>query len=306
MFGRQKKSVVNRPYLLGLGLICFGSLALVGCGLSSGSAKIKIVGGIEDYETFPPAVGLALARPEGQGGYCTGTVVRDNLVLTAAHCLLDSGAVKAKLYARPGSIESDDIYTEGVALGDATRVVFPGYRANHASQTFNSDVAFIVFPDGSLSKFQKARIAVAKPRAGDIVTLVGIGQTDVLSKTSNPKHVRHSGTNTIDRIDDDRAAAVYIKTEKVEVDAAGGAPGDSGGPLVNRAGEQIGVAHAISWSDQKPITSNASISSEQPLYTTYVNLTDPGVTAFVAAVMAETHPTAQTGQSVTPTPMMPW
>jgi hypothetical protein len=264
--------------------------AVLACSRIDRSSELKIIGGIEDWNFHGPAVGLDLKMPPGWGGVCSGTVVGDDLVLTAAHCLVDVPAERVRIVGKPGRGETDLVFTQGVENIVSTRLVHPDYFAGHSTQTIGSDIAFIVFPKGSLARFKKAHIATLAPNVGDLVTMVGIGDTAIFDPTSNPERKLFSGSNRIDAIDSKHHGVIYIKSEKVGMDEANAGPGDSGGPLINGSGELIGVAHAITWSDGKAIRSNEDISHERPLQVTYVNLTDSNVARFIRETLDSRQP----------------
>jgi secreted trypsin-like serine protease len=149
-----KMRLINR--ILFFQLVVF----TVQCRPVSNESEGKVVGGTEDYTTFPAAIGLKLYSENGEGGLCTGTVVTDELVMTAAHCILppEAGRVKTvAIYVRESDLSSPPTFgSKSVSSSDI--IVHPNYvpfdpRAKNFAEALSSDVAFIRFTKGALAGF---------------------------------------------------------------------------------------------------------------------------------------------------------
>ncbi len=258
---------------------------ITACKIQKTDTTLKIIGGTKDNVSYPEAIKLGLMK-HGLSTYCSGTIVREDLVLTAAHCIVD--ADYAFLYL------SDD----KVGPSNETFVIFPNFRRPLTELewdlSLNSDVAFVVFPRGSFAGHAIGKIAPSSPKEGDAVHLVGYGQTEL--KTQG---IRHVGSNTVRKIMPSLANSIVLTTTAVGTSTSVSAPGDSGGPLFNSAGEIVGVTASGGM--------HLDITTENPRDSFYVNLNDPGVAEFIKIVMSTPDPTKSTAQSIkaTPTHTMP-
>ena len=280
-----------------LGFAIIIGLSAFGCKQIGDKSKVKVVGGIEDDTSYPAAVALLLFSNGQILGSCTGTIVRDNLVLTAAHCVSVHGVDEAVIY---------DNHKGDVALRKSSKtfVVFPGYDTANSKigpiGTLGKDLAFAVFDKGAFSSYAKAKIATVSAKPGDQVHLVGYGDTGFRDNSSNPQLKRFSGSNKVDQIEHNLADAIMLTTTVVGMTTSGLGQGDSGGPLFNANGEMVGVAKANTMEVMPDGTSspNSVINDKNPLRSLYVNIASAGVAPFINAVMVEPVPTSATGQSV--------
>lgn len=92
------------------------------CRTTSSASGVKVIGGVEDYKTAPAVVGLLLLDAAFNGEHCTGSIVRDDLILTAAHCV---ATLKIKFISVADQL-SQDLYSKGTK-STQNYVVFPGY-----------------------------------------------------------------------------------------------------------------------------------------------------------------------------------
>lgn len=180
----------------------------------------------------------AIGEVIGSGG-CSGTLIADNLVLSAAHCFCNGN--------------TNCVGKGQFILHDVRPVTDPSKRTNF---TFSGTVR--IHPEYEDRGWQREDYAVLEldtpvstkalvtpipvedpwniPFAGETLTLVGFGKTGDQCK-SQPQGkmkmdvpVKESGWGGISFKDD----RLYV------------CPGDSGGPILNKAGHVVGVA---SWGD---------------------------------------------------------
>lgn len=239
-------------------------------------SEVKIIGGAEDYTVHTEAV--LLASPLQKGVLlCTGTVVRDDLVLTAAHCLENTKytylVVNAAVNKNIKPVKSID------------RIIFPGYKPGDGPE---SDIAFVVVPKGSMSGHVIGRIAQKSVSIGERVTLVGYGHTRSGQQDSNEDLKRFVGSNVVGKIESRSPYTITLTSNVVGPTTSGTAGGDSGGPLFNSNGEIVGVTKGSS------AVANDVISQETPAFSFYVNVADPGIASFISVVMNDPAPNAAT------------
>jgi S1-C subfamily serine protease len=201
--------------------------------------------------TSPMPAGAVLGGREGgpqqsstimvlssRGGVCSGVVVAQNAILTAAHC---AGArTDLRIHWR-------DAAGEPVLIEPASVTIHPGYVAGAITERRPSvDLALIRLTQALPARFSPARLSDSQwPRVGEAVTLAGYG---VLREGE----ARSTGTYRSAQL---QAVEPYGPSKLLlwtaDPDSNGQRPGrgacqgDSGGPMFDTGGQIVAIT---SWS----------------------------------------------------------
>jgi V8-like Glu-specific endopeptidase len=208
-------------------------------GKTCGKAALDIVNGATT--TRYPAVVLLLDYDASTRllSLCTGTFIGHNALLTASHCVTESG--KRMRYVKGTSFAADfdaaTAYANGVAPLQVLNPSKVGGEFVKAGDT-ETDLALLVFPDHTAPA--TLPLATRRPSSGDAVTLVGFGRATQADNGGRAEAIyKRIGDNT------------YHATKELEEElpglitlfgpgdqATGGkhksltGEGDSGGPLL--------------------------------------------------------------------------
>jgi len=172
----------------------------------------------------------AVVRVISNGVGCSGTLISNNLVLTAHHCMVERDVtgdiVDQDLPASALEVEVGGDYHPGATVPVAAAVAPPcGYRGG------NGDIAVLVLSRRLLGFNVMPVRLTAPPRAGEPIEPLGFGRCPLSTEASH--RIRHEG-GPIDELSPFTLSA-----------SASICPGDSGGPARSRVtGEAIGVVSA--------------------------------------------------------------
>jgi hypothetical protein len=201
---------------------------------------------------------VALAMPEdaivrvvGPTMTCTGTVIEDDLILTAHHCLVERGAHGefTKQLISPASIRVElggDYFAWG-EVGVRHIVAPPCGEGGGAG-----DVAVLVLKRKLIGLSTMTPRLEAPPRVGEEAYPVGFGRCALSS-------------DAIKRKGRDGGPIRALSLETLHMDAAI-CPGDSGGPVFARGTREIIGVVSLSAMDHNEVTRGPSIMARVDAY----------------------------------------
>ncbi|MCX6128103.1 MAG: S1 family peptidase, partial [Proteobacteria bacterium] len=266
------------------GILVCSLLAPLSCIKARSDSSLKVIAGNEDNQSLPSTVKLEFPSQDNQViENCTGAFVRDDLILTAAHC-----GVRFQ-----GQVRITTIFNNSKIISSSDKpIIHPKYDAQIATETDMTkmtpyDLAFIKVPAGSAPTSAIAKLASSPAKKGDQVTILGYGFSD-RAKTSKLGS-RRIGSTTIGDIRDN-GMLVTAGAWTGDGDQSLGSSimqGDSGGALYNAQSKEIvGVVSA---------NSNTSVNSFGISY--FTNIATEDSRSFIQTVMG-TAPSQQSDASI--------
>lgn len=184
----------------------------------------------EETSSYPGVVLILMFKGNSVTSTCTGFFVGPNTMLTASHCVdptkFDSFLVSSVTRLNRGSsLPSGFKPSKVIAPRIVSSALIASERAyDVAAMVFSSDVAPAI-----------VNLVKESPSAGDKVTVVGYGQTNVDNGgVAEGALVKRYGSNEVGQASNGIISFVgpmFNEGLDPEARESGGAPGDSGGPL---------------------------------------------------------------------------
>lgn len=222
--------------------------------LELGQSEQSVIGGEMDRETSG-VVALALELGRSVAGYCSGTLIAPNLVLTARHCvaLTDEGETEGLVdcdetrftRALPARrILASSAAERPTSASDASYVRASQVRVlGEDQQICGHDIALIILEGSGMPSSVRPitpRLEIS-PEPTESFSVVGYGLTDPDDPGSDGTRQRVDGSMVLCAGDGCASSGSVRDTEW----ASRNAPvcsGDSGGPALDSAGRVFGVA----------------------------------------------------------------
>lgn len=250
---------------------CSGSPDLTDSGSSSPDGtnfSEKVVNGVPlSGADYPQIVRIDITFADGEGGICSGTIISQRAVLTAAHCLFSS-ATNAPL--------ASGIIRPGIGLPKFVTAAYydSGYRVDYEIGALFNDAA-IVFSDSDFG-IAPLPFLISRPVVpSDALFVIGYGLTE---------------DGNVGTLQGGATAATNVSPNHIMVDydgtGANSCQGDSGGPLLapidNSAGgiAQLAIVGIVS--------SGTNPTCEAGDFSLYTNTQTPSIyNDFVLSLVPE-------------------
>ena len=249
----------------GLAIVGLSSLLTAGCGVGfasrhPGQARVAIVPSADELAAEQRLLmqPFALAMPEdaivrvvGPSMTCTGTVIGDDLILTAHHCLVERGSrgEYSKKLLEPSQIKIElggDYFAWGEVSSRA--IVAPPCGEGGGA----GDLAVIVLSRKLVGLSTMKPRLDAPPRIGEDVNPVGFGRC-ALSPDGIRRKERAGGS----------IRALTSETMHLEASVC---PGDSGGPVFAKGTREIVGVVSLSAMDHDERTRGPSVMARIDTY----------------------------------------
>jgi len=239
-----------KPTLLLLVFVVFGAVASVSAGRGlwlvanrTGTDIVTIVGGNTAKEGLYPFI-VSLRTGTGNSHFCGGTIIREDFILTAAHCVEGATPADVRVGAGDNTRSRQTIHT--------VSAVYVHPQFDYYNIDYDVAVLKLSAPLELSTKIQLKDLAPIEPEDGAIVNVAGWGTTSSGGGTL-PTALREVTVSIVprqtceDNYGPDAITARMICAADLGKDSC---QGDSGGPLVysdaeaTKLGSLVGI---VSW-----------------------------------------------------------
>jgi trypsin len=236
-------------------------------------SMVRVINGVDvrDPNEYPFVADLSLDRNlVSSTRYCTGSLIKPNIVLTAAHCVLNHGEMGDGSFVAIGRINLKDDH-ESNTNSETFRAVAGYVHPDYLGLGSNADIALLLL-DG-VSKRRPVELASISPETNSTAWVVGYGIQDMGTIEGSgqavavmPKRMQKSALRIMDRtfcngIDLETLPGMLCTAGLIGGSSA--CRGDSGGGLFfedkNGIKTQVGV---VSYGDASCMSDNGGIFTD--------------------------------------------